>query len=243
MKVWGRTDVGRVREENQDNFYCEVTKDDNAIICVCDGMGGAAGGNIASQFAAKEFVLEVKRLLTCEMNDEIAKNILVSATSHANNFVYDKSQLDENLKDMGTTLVGGFVSGNVLYLANIGDSRCYHIDAHDINRVTKDHSLIQQLLDLGHISIGESQLHPQKNVITRAVGIGDSVDADIYKIILEQGESVVLCSDGLYNLACENDIKIIVNSFDSLAEKCDRLVDLANNNGGFDNVTAVILQF
>lgn len=243
MRVWGKTDAGIERQENQDNFFCETIMEDIVVFCLCDGMGGTNGGHIASKFASVEFIREVKKLLRAGISDNDAKIILSKAVFGANNVVYDMSASDAQLSQMGTTLVGGFmVNGNV-YIANVGDSRCYHISKDAILQVTKDHSLVQHLVDTGEISDEERATHPQKNFITRAVGVADEIMSDLFRVHFIQGEYILLCSDGLYNLVDDEKIKEVVSSDKPLDEKCDILVETANKNGGTDNITAVILEF
>lgn len=243
MRIWGKTDTGREREDNQDHFFCESLIEDTAVFCICDGMGGANGGHIASEFASKEFIRDVKKLLRADIDHDDAKLILSKAVLNANNVVYDMSSSDTNLAEMGTTLVGGFLINGNVYIANIGDSRCYHISHNAIVQVTKDHSLVQHLVDTGEISDEEKANHPQKNYITRAIGIANEILSDMYRIHFEKGEYILLCSDGLYNLVSDEDIKKIVTSENLLDEKCDILIETANKNGGTDNITAVILEF
>lgn len=243
MKIWGKTDIGKARRTNQDNFVCEIILDEVVIFCVCDGMGGTSGGHIASKYATREFIHAMKNQITVEINDEDAKIMLEKAVWSANNFVYEMATCDKNLREMGTTLVGGMLIGNYAYLANIGDSRCYHIDSEKITQVTKDHSLVQAMLDNGEISDDEKKTHPHKNYITRAVGVSRETSSDIFKIRFEKNEYLLLCSDGLYNLVDDEQIKKTVISDKNIDKKCDELIEIANKNGGTDNITAVILEF
>ena len=243
MNIWGKTDVGVTRNVNQDNYFCEILEDNIIILCVCDGMGGTNGGHIASKYASREFVYEIKRQIKSKITDGDAKRILKDAVSTANNFVHEMAICDHELFDMGTTLIGGMLVESKLYLANIGDSRCYHIDKDKITQVTKDHSLVQMLIDTGKLTVDESLSHPKKNLITRAVGVSKNISSDIYKINLEKNESILLCSDGLYNMVSDEQIKHIINSDSNIDDKCNELVMIANRNGGLDNITTVILQF
>ncbi|MFI3115216.1 MAG: Stp1/IreP family PP2C-type Ser/Thr phosphatase [Clostridia bacterium] len=243
MRIWGKTDAGRERVDNQDNFFCESIMEDIVVFCLCDGMGGTNGGHIASKFASVEFIRDIKKLIRPDISDDDAKIILSKAVLGANNIVYDMSSTDTNLAEMGTTLVGGFLIKDTVYIANVGDSRCYHISNNAILQVTKDHSLVQHLIDTGEISDEERETHPQKNYITRAIGIANEILSDMYRFRFAQGEYILLCSDGLYNLVSDEEIKDVVASDRSLDEKCDILVQTANENGGTDNITAVILEF
>ncbi|MFI3227047.1 MAG: Stp1/IreP family PP2C-type Ser/Thr phosphatase [Clostridia bacterium] len=243
MKIWGKTDIGKARRTNQDDFFCEVILDEVVIFCVCDGMGGTNGGHIASKYAAREFIHEIKKQIRIDISDDDAKKILAGAVWSANNFVFDMASCDASLRDMGTTLVGGFLISNKAYLANVGDSRCYHVDQNNITQVTKDHSLVQQLLDNGQISINEKKSHPKKNYITRAVGVSREITSDIFKVKFDKNEFLLLCSDGLYNLVDNELMKEIILMDINIDKKCDKLIEIANENGGSDNITAVILEF
>lgn len=243
MEVWGKTDIGKSRTLNQDYFYCKILPNNIAILCVCDGMGGTNGGQIASEHASKEFVREISANISNDIDDDTAKKILEDAVESSNRIVYNMSCSDETISEMGTTLIGGFVINSTLYLANIGDSRCYHADFNKITQVTKDHSLVQQLLDDGKITKEETLSHPNKNIITRAVGVGVISSADIYKVKLEKYENIILCSDGLYNSVDDSIIHSITLTDKVIHEKCDILIDTANSFGGLDNITAIILQF
>lgn len=243
MQIWGKTDIGRSRQINQDNFFCEVILDEVVIFCVCDGMGGTNGGHIASKYASREFIFEIKQKIRQDIDDETACDILKKAVNCANNFVFDMASCDSNLSEMGTTLVGGFLIKNKAYIANIGDSRCYHIDQNKITQITKDHSLVQDMVDNGEISNEEKQTHPQKNYITRAVGVAKDINIDIFKISFEFNEYLLLCSDGLYDQITDEKLKEIVLLNENIDYKCNELIKIANLNGGLDNITAVILEF
>lgn len=243
MKIWGKTDIGKTRYENQDNFICQEITENIVAFCVCDGMGGPNGGMIASKYASREFIHALKNTLKLDLNENEAKNLVNEAVFIANNFVYDMARGDINLQEMGTTLVGGFLIGNDVYIANVGDSRAYYINSDKILQITKDHSLVQHLLDNGEISEDEKKTHPKKNYITRAVGVAREIAIDVFKITLQENEYLLLCSDGLYNLIDDEKIKQTVLSQQNIDEKCEIMIQDANENGGTDNITAIILEF
>lgn len=243
MKMWGKTDIGRIRQINQDNFFCETIVDNIAIFCVCDGMGGTNGGHIASKYASREFIHEIKTTLRNDITKENAKKLLENAVNYSNSFVYDMANCDTDLYEMGTTLVGGFIINEEVYITNVGDSRCYKISKEEIIQITKDHSLVQQLFDNGEITEEEKRHHPQKNYITRAVGITKETKTDSFLTSIKKGEYLVLCSDGLYNLIEDTQIKDITLKHTNIDEKCDEFIDIANKNGGTDNITVVIVEF
>ena len=243
MKIWGKTDIGKLRQINQDNFYTEIINQDIAILCVCDGMGGQKAGHIASKYALNEFIFIMKQGIKDNMSDLDIKELLEEAVLKANKFVYEMAVCEASLSDMGTTLIGGLVYNRSFYVSNTGDSRCYHIASDKITQVTKDHSFVQQLIDTGKITISESYDHPKRNVITKAIGIYQRIKSDIYKIKLEDGEYILLCSDGLYNHVNDDSIKHKILVDEPIDRKCEKLIDIANLNGGYDNITAVVLQF
>lgn len=243
MNIWGKTDIGKVRKINQDNYFAEILENDIAILCVCDGMGGQKAGHIASEQTLEQFTFLLKQEIKQIMTEEEIIKMLEDAVFKANEYVYELANSQEHLNEMGTTLVGGILYRNSLYVANVGDSRCYLVNEDGITKVTKDHSLVQQLLDEGKITLEESLDHPQKNYITKAMGVGRGVKSDIYKIELVRKEYILLCSDGLYNHIEDEDIKRHILKSETIEKKCNELIDIANFRGGYDNITAIILQF
>lgn len=243
MNIWGKTDIGKIRKINQDNYYAEILQDNIAVLCVCDGMGGQKAGHVASEKALEQFIFNIKQSINNDMSDMTIKEMLEDAIFKCNEYVYDLATSQESLNDMGTTLVGGILYNGSFYVANVGDSRCYHISSEEVTQVTKDHSLVQQLLDEGKITLEESYNHPQKNYITKAIGIYKNMKSDIYKIKLIENEYILLCSDGLYNHVDDQTIKNNVLLDETVEKKCNDLIDIANLNGGYDNITAIILQF
>lgn len=240
MLIYGKTDIGRHRATNQDEFKICSISENLGFGLVCDGMGGENGGNIASGVASDVISRHLMEHLKPGLNDEDYKNIIVSAVSEGNVAVYDKSLEDKQYIGMGTTVVLAVVSGEKAYIAHVGDSRVYLIRDGKIHQLTKDHSLVQTLLEQGKITPEEVNNHPQKNMITRAIGISCFVDIDYIEVSHIANAALLLCSDGLTNTCDDETIKEIVIT-ENPNEICDRLIDQANENGGLDNITAVVI--
>lgn len=248
MDCFGKTDIGRRRKNNQDTF--RILKRDNLIIAVvCDGMGGAAGGGVASNIAADTFISSIKILLNTveleELDDNQRVDLLVRAGRDANIAVYKDANEYADLEGMGTTLVACMVYDEKLYIVNAGDSRLYvskgRGNSAKLFQITKDHSLVQELFEQGRITAAEVQSHPYKNYILRALGIEEEISFD-YFIVEDDFDVVLLCSDGLTNFVSETELMKTLSSVMSASEKVELLVDRANENGGGDNITAVVLQ-
>lgn len=234
MKVWGITDRGNVRKQNQDVFY-HWTDGSSAFVLVCDGMGGALSGNVASAMAAQRFA-EVAG--TAE--GTVAERMTL-ALEEANRAVRQRSQTDVDCRGMGTTLVCAFATGAQAVVLNVGDSRCYQISADSIRQVTRDHSLVEELVAMGHITPEEARFHPHKNIITRAIGTDANVQGDFFEVDLLSGETLLLCSDGLSNELTDEEMLRIF--WENPAEaRCQALLDAAKEAGAHDNVTVALLE-
>lgn len=234
MKVWGITDRGNVRKQNQDVFY-HWADDKNAFALVCDGMGGALSGNIASAMAAQRFAQVAS---TAPGNPQERMNLALQEANHA---VRERSLRDVNCRGMGTTLVCAFAKEDAAIVLNVGDSRCYHITAEGIRQVSRDHSLVEELVELGHITREEARTHPHKNIITRAIGTDVKVEGDFFMEQLQAGDLLLLCSDGLSNEVTNEEIFRICRST-APDERCNALLERAKAAGAHDNVTIVILE-
>jgi serine/threonine protein phosphatase PrpC len=238
MKISARTDIGKVRSSNQDSYAAGELTSDIAWAVVCDGMGGATGGNIASEAAVKIISEKIKTGFHDGMNDNSIKRLLVSSIEAANASVYAMSRDNEALTGMGTTAVVAIANPDTLFLAHVGDSRIYIINSENITQLTTDHSIVQMMVDNGEISPEEAKDHPKKNVITRALGVEDSVRIDYAQENVNKDDIVILCSDGLTNFV-DDDVIYKVCKESGKYEIADKLVELANENGGGDNVTVV----
>ena len=242
MEYWGLTDPGNVRKQNQD-FYQICRFDDNTLLAVvCDGMGGAKSGNIASKLAAETFVAEIRRSVQPDMDVEQAEFAIRTAVSLANASVYENSLFSEDYTGMGTTLVAILILGGTGIVANIGDSRAYLLNQSDVRRITTDHSLVEMMVQRGEIRREEAKSYPGKNLITRAVGTEDSVECDLFRIPLQKDDNILLCSDGLSNLLADQEILFETVHGVNKANCCQRLLEIVKQRGAPDNVTAVLIS-
>lgn len=243
MQVWGLTDPGMLRTENQDAFRIIKLSREQLLVVVCDGMGGAKSGNIASRVCADLFVDEVKRNCRAGMKEERVDTMLRDAAELANKAVYEQSQLGEDFKGMGTTLVAAFFQKNSATVLNIGDSRAYLCSEEGIKMITVDHSLVEMMVQRGELTREQAKFHPGKNLITRAVGTEPEVICDLFHLQMEKGQAVLLCSDGLSNTMSDQEILFEVIHGARKNDCCQRLLKLANYRGAPDNVTVVLTVF
>ena len=242
MQFWGVTDPGCIRTQNQDTYQAEML-DKNTLLCVvCDGMGGAKSGNVASSLAADVFMQEVKRTWVSGMDPEKADQMLKNAVKLANFTVYDQAQQFEEFAGMGTTLVAVLVCGNFVTIANVGDSRVYSITQDDVRQLTTDHSLVQLMIARGELTPERARTYPGKNLITRAIGTESVVECDIFHRRLVSGECLLMCTDGLSNMVDEQEILFEVVHGLNKQSSGERLLDIAKKRGAPDNVTCVLIQ-
>lgn len=240
MRVFGRTDEGRVRHENQDGFVCGRLSDQTVFAIVCDGMGGASGGNVASAIAIKVISDRIVDLYRDDMNEGSLRNLLESAISAANIEIFDASMADLELRGMGTTVVAVIVSGRDVYIAHVGDSRAYAVTPEGIQQITRDHSIVQDMVEKGQLTQSEARNHPRKHFITRALGVEDTVACDYTVMTFPERGVLLICTDGLTNMVEPDDIYRAVNST-SEENIPDALIHAANMAGGSDNITVVLL--
>ena len=239
MQSWGLTDPGCVRAQNQDAYQTEQL-DKNTLLCVvCDGMGGAKSGNVASSLALDVFTQEVKRSYKSDMDQQKLDQMLLSAVKLANFTVYDQGQQFEEFTGMGTTMVAALIHGRTATVVNVGDSRCYHIDSDGISQITVDHSVVQLMVDRGEMSPEQARHYPGKNLITRAIGTEPVVACDIFHRTVERDDCLLLCSDGLSNMLDDQEILFEVVYGQEREACCQRLLQIAKNRGAPDNVTSV----
>lgn len=241
MQVWGVTDIGLVRKENQDAYL--VRESGGHTICVvCDGMGGAAGGRLASQIATETFVDELERLLAPGMEPEQLLSISARAVFAANQAVREAAAESEAYQNMGTTLVAAVSYAGGTVVTNVGDSRAYHVTREGITRVTKDHSLVERMVDRGDITAEEARRHPSRNLITRALGPDADAQCDGYICPMESGEYLLLCTDGLVNTVTDQEMLFEVIHGAEPDTSLDRMLEIAKKQGAPDNVTAVLMR-
>ena len=248
MQVFGTSDVGMRRSLNEDNFSVE-TFDDVVIALVCDGMGGASAGEVASRIACRTFMTTLTPKIR-EIKENIAdkteliikvERAIYNASEKANEEVYSKANLDDSLSGMGTTLSGCIIIEDILWTFNVGDSRVYHITKDSAKQLTVDHSFVQTLLDEGKITLAEAQNHPNKNVILRALGVTKNVECDVCNMEVNKGYYLI-CSDGLSNYFDSDKFIKVLSSFKGLSEKAEDLVTYANSMGGSDNITVILID-
>ncbi len=241
MQLWGITDRGSVRKENQDAYITFLLDGVGGVGAVCDGMGGALAGNVASQLALDTFSGALRDGFS---QDEAAdpKTVLSQAVELANNQVYRRSLEDEDCHGMGTTIVAAVADAFQISVINVGDSRCYLANEEGITRVTRDHSLVEDLVVRGDITPEEARHHPRRNLITRALGVEEKVESDLYQVAREEGSFVLLCSDGLSNVLTDHELLYEIIHGGSSSSCCQRLLDIALSRGAPDNVTAVLMQ-
>lgn len=240
LKIVAKTDKGRIRDSNQDAYAVGEFPDEVAWAIVCDGMGGAAGGNIASALAVKVISDKINASYNTQMRDASIKNMLDSALVAANIEVYDLAYSKSELKGMGTTVVCAIVRGDQAYIAHAGDSRAYVLTDGQLRQVTTDHSVVQDLLSSGKITPDEAKNHPNKNLITRAVGVDKNISIDFDQVDLMPDDTLILCTDGLSNYVSDDEMMSEISDGKYYAY-ADRLVQKANNNGGGDNITVVAI--
>ena len=241
MNIWGITDTGVVREQNQDYYHIELLEENVGLAVVCDGRGGASAGNVASHMAVETFLETAGALPPVQWKNE-PEAVLHFAAEQANQAVYFRAGIDPDCRGMGTTMVAALVVEQTAYLLNIGDSRAYLIRPDGISRLTRDHSVVEALVARGEITPEEARQHPQKNLITRVLGAEAKLRADLYRQQLSPGDVLLLCSDGLINVVTDQEVLYEVLHGGPAEDCCQRLLDIALSRGAPDNVTVVLLQ-
>ncbi|HIR28022.1 MAG TPA: Stp1/IreP family PP2C-type Ser/Thr phosphatase [Candidatus Choladousia intestinigallinarum] len=239
MDTYCITDIGKRRSINEDCVYASDQPVGNLpnLLIVADGMGGHNAGELASRFTVESIVDYIGKAA-----EDRPIPLLSYAIHHANENVIEKAKTDKSLEGMGTTVVAATIQGSYLYVANVGDSRLYLIDK-NITQITRDHSLVEEMIRVGELKREEARTHPDRNVITRAIGVKEPVRIDFFDMKLEKGDIILLCSDGLTNMVEDRDILKIVKKSGSLKEAAGRLVTEANKNGGKDNISVVLAEY
>ena len=261
MFFCGISDIGKKRHTNQDRF--SIVEFDGVLLCtVCDGMGGANGGNVASELALETYTNYIKDYFTGSADGKRRHtnviNILNDAVSAANTEVYKRAKSEPKLTGMGTTLVSAFILNNTLYTVNVGDSRLYRISNGSISRISRDHSYVQYLIDIGRLTEEEAAKSQMKNIITRCIGSEAHVNADVFTTELNENDYILICSDGLTNYVPESQIINTVTGFadgtmdtpfdtkktgdKAISNRLTSLVKQANKAGGGDNITAILVR-
>ena len=239
MRIYSATDVGQKRKMNQDYVFVSQEPVGNLpnLFAVADGMGGHNAGDYASAHAVQTLVSQIQA--DADFNPI---KVIRHAIEAANTEIIDQAQRDEGLRGMGTTMVVATIVGNYAYVANVGDSRLYVVQG-QIRQVTRDHSLVQEMVRLGEINAEEARNHPDKNIITRALGAEKTVDVDFFDLKLEPGNTILMCSDGLSNMVEDRKMEeIITNPDKDITWKGDTLIREANQNGGKDNIAVILIE-
>lgn len=243
MQLWGMTDAGNLRRQNQDAYALVSLGRDRALMVVCDGMGGAKSGNIASNMAIDVFVGEIRRSQKLAVSTERAEKILRAALELANKAVFEQSQLGDEYSGMGTTLVAALIMKNTAVIINVGDSRAYHFSPTGVKLVTRDHSMVEMMVQRGELTREQAKSYPGKNLITRAVGTEAEITADVFVQELKRDDCLLLCSDGLSNEMADQEMLFEVAHGVRKSDCCQRLLNIAKNRGAPDNVTVTLAAF
>ena len=261
MYFHGKTDIGKQRQTNQDNYLTMRVCDNVTLFVLCDGMGGTNGGNIASGLAMRTFADHIEQALSpytddegiCDLEEINLSLLLSQAVDAANKAVYARARENSELTNMGTTIVAALATEKEIFIANVGDSRMYKLEGKELTQLTHDHSYVQMLVDMGQLTKEEAATNPRKNILTRAVGTEPTVDADVISIDMpKKGSYLLLCSDGLYNFISEKSLITTIrkkykdyddDDYDAeLALKTEMLIDMANSGGGGDNITIILIK-
>ena len=238
MKTFSLTDVGRVRESNQDYVYTSESPVGNLpnLFIVADGMGGHNAGDFASKYTVEQIVAYIEK---APMTSPV--DLIRGAVTKANASLMAQAKSDTNLSGMGTTVVIATIVGDSMYVANVGDSRLYLL-RDDLKQITRDHSLVQEMVRMGEMDASEAKFHPDKNIITRAVGAIEELEIDFFEEHVQSGDLILMCTDGLSNMVDDTDMRQIIQTGRDVVEKVQHLVEAANRGGGKDNITVAIVE-
>ncbi len=242
MEIFALSDKGRVRRNNEDSFEVGVFADGSVWAVVCDGMGGASGGTVASKMCTSTVSEHIKRGYREKCSSTSLKNLLCSAVISSNAEVFGAAQERAVLRGMGTTVVAAVITEEIAVIAHAGDSRAYLFRDGKLSQLTKDHSMVRYLVDIGQISEEEALRHPDKNIITRAVGAEKDINVDIDIVDLNKGDIILICTDGLTNFVSDYEIAGKISRCEHLNELPERLVSAANSGGGRDNITVAVAE-
>ena len=238
MRAYAKTDIGKKRSMNQDFLYCstEPVGSFQNLFIVADGMGGHRAGDHASKLCVEEVVRSIRA-----SSYETPVTIYTEAVNAANSAVYKEASEYMEYAGMGTTFVSCMIDKNTMYAANIGDSRLYLLRDH-IRQITEDHSLVEELVKNGRLTESQARIHPQKNIITRALGTDERVNADFFEKQLNSGDIILLCSDGLSNMVDNEEMEYVLRHSKNLDIATTSLVEKANKNGGEDNISLIVIE-
>lgn len=240
MQAAGKSVVGMRRNNNEDAiFLSQINSPVQGLYVVADGMGGCNAGEVASRMAVDAFL---EYAAECEERQSEPLDMLVGGIVAANTAVYQRSLESDTLSDMGTTIVAATIKQGRLYVAYVGDSRAYAFQGGSLKQLTVDHSYVMELVRLGNLTLEQAAVHPKRHIITRAVGIKDTVEVDTVILDVSNSDIVLLCSDGLSNMLSNDEMTALLSANESVSQKCDRLVDLANRKGGLDNISVILIE-
>lgn len=242
MKAVYRTDRGKIRQHNEDNGGIFVNQSGQRLAIVADGMGGHRAGDVASEMALSNLRKRWESTTNLQTADE-AEEWLKSNVEKTNSILFEHSKTVSECEGMGTTIVGAICTERFVSILNVGDSRCYILNENGFQQLTDDHSLVNELVRSGQISKEDAEHHPMKNVVLRALGTEETVNVDVKTIIFEEDDKLLLCSDGLSNKVSETEMKDILTNAHSLNDKATEFIEMANNRGGEDNITLIILEY
>lgn len=243
LNIGVKTDKGKIRDNNQDAYYLPADCD-NPLFIIADGMGGHKAGEIASNLAI-DLVSESfnKNLGAGLEGEDLVKASIHKSINIANKSIYEKSKKEKAYAGMGTTVTLAYIDEDHIYIGHVGDSRAYILEDGNLGQVTEDHSLVEELIKNGSISKEEAKQHPQRNIITRAVGTEPDIDIDIFLLARDQVDILLLCTDGLTSMVDDNDIGKILIDVPNIEKACQDLVELSNKRGGYDNITVLAIDF
>jgi len=235
-----KTDIGMKRSENQDRVYAEFLDNNASVSVVCDGMGGASSGGVASQLAIDSFISRIKENFRKDMSENSIRNMMLTSVHFANTVVYENSKADIEKNGMGTTIVSALVVDKKVYVVSVGDSRAYIMNKDGIKQITTDHTYVEMLYRNGQITAKEKETHELRNVITRAIGVEADVDVDYFELEEYGNFTVLLCSDGLSKY-CDSDLIYSTVFEKNLDQAAAKLIGHSNDSGGKDNITVAIV--
>lgn len=235
-----KTDIGMKRSENQDRVYAEFLDNNASVSVVCDGMGGASSGGVASQLAIDSFISRIKENFRKDMSENSIRNMMLTSVHYANTVVYENSKADIEKNGMGTTIVSALVVDKKVYVVSVGDSRAYIMNKDGIKQITTDHTYVEMLYRNGQITAEEKETHELRNVITRAIGVEADVDVDYFELEEYGNFTVLLCSDGLSKY-CDSDLIYSTVFEKNLDQAAAKLIGHSNDSGGKDNITVAIV--
>lgn len=241
MIIYGASSIGKIRKDNQDSYMFDTLNQSVSYAVVCDGMGGPSGGKTASSTAVSTFASNIIDIAD-DYSEEKLKIVIDNAIKLANSEIFNKSLKNTNLLGMGTTLVCAVVINETAYFINIGDSRAYIIRDEVIKRISHDHSAVQELVDQGFLTESQARNHPNKNIITRALGVEENIEYDFFKETVHPNDIIVLCTDGITNYIDDLEIPFEILKNNNTETVPQKLIKLANSRGGSDNSTVVIIK-